>query len=276
MKYLFTLMIATLLSLGMSEPVEAKKFGGGGFGKAFKTSPFKKATPAAPAPASPTKPAAAPQGGKRPGMMGGLMGGLLAGGLFAYLLGSGAFEGLQFMDILLFGLLAFVLFKMFAKRKQAATPQYAGMQRQGFDQPAAQPQFGHSATATTQDDIPMEFPQGFDVKGFENGALEHFALVHKAWDNNDFSVIEEYVHPELLDELKAQRSQYSATLDNQIMDLSASIVRAEPIENGHRISILFRGLMKDMQSNEEHGVFDVWHLEKTANGAWLIVGIEAE
>jgi len=272
MKYLFTLVIATLLSLGASEPVEAKKFGGGGFGKAFKTSPFKKATPA-----SPTKPAAAPEKGKatRPGMMGGLMGGLLAGGIFAYLLGSGAFEGIQFMDILLFGLLGFVLFKLFAKPKQAA-PQYAGMQRQGFEPAADQGQFGQGTFGSSQEEIPMEFPQGFDVKGFEQGALEHFALVHKAWDQGDFSTIEEYVDPVLLDELKHQRSQYSATLDNQIMDLSASIVRAEPIENGHRISILFRGLMKDMQSNEEHGVFDVWHLEKAANGTWLIVGIEAE
>jgi len=122
----------------------------------------------------------------------------------------------------------------------------------------------------------MTFEQGFDAAGFEQGALEHFALVHKAWDQGDFTTIEEYVAPELLGQLKAQRQQYAATLENQILDLTANIVRAEPITDGHRISILFRGLMKDVQSNEEHGVFDVWHLEKQGSNAWLIVGIEAE
>jgi len=264
MKYFFSLLLAGFMLVGAVESAEAKKFGSGGFGKAFQTSPYKKASPA-----SPQKPASSPDKAKssRPGM-GGLMGGLLAGGLFAYLLGSGAFEGLQFMDILLFAALAFVLFKLFAKPK--LRPQYAGMQREAH---GTKTMFtGTSA----QQSIPMEFPQGFDVSGFEQGALEHFALVHKAWDQGDFATIEEYVQPELLDELKQQRQQYSATLENQIMDLSANIVRAEPIIGGHRISILFRGLMKDMQSNEEHGVFDVWHLEKHGSNAWLIVGIEAE
>lgn len=273
MKYFFTLIFATMLSVAAVEDAQAKRFGSGGFGKAFKTSPFKKATPA-----SPQKPATAPEKGKsaaRPGMMGGLMGGLLAGGLFAYLLGSGAFEGIQFMDILLFAVLGLILFKLFAKSR-SQQPQYAGMQRQGFDQAPQQPQFGQAAFGGNQESIPLEFPAGFDVKGFEQGALEHFALVHKAWDQGDFSTIEEYVHPDLLAELKAQRGQYAATLDNQIKDLSASIVRAEPTDNGHRISILFRGLMQDMQSQEEHGVFDVWHLEKAENNTWLIVGIEAE
>ncbi|MGR6873211.1 TIM44-like domain-containing protein [Pseudomonas sp. HK3] len=131
---------------------------------------------------------------------------------------------------------------------------------------------GSQASDTSADTIPLSFPIGFDAKGFEQGALEHFALVHKAWDDGEFGTIAEYVHPDLLEQLKQQRVQYTGQLDNQIIDLSAEIVRAEPLPQGHRISILFRGLMKDMQSNEEHGVFDVWHLEKHASDAWLNCG----
>lgn len=267
MKYVFSLILAGFISLGAVEQAHAKKFGSGGFGKAFQTSPFKKATPA-----SPQKPMAAPNKAKsRPGM-GGLMGGLLAGGMFAYLLGSGAFEGIQFMDIILFALIGFVLFKLFARPKAAS--QYAGMERAAFDQQPGQ--LSGMTPAQSGSSIPLQFPEGFDIHGFEQGALEHFALVHKAWDQNDFSTIEEYVAPTLLTGLKQQRNQYAATLENKILDLSAEIVRGEPIAGGHRLSILFRGVMKDMKSNEEHGVFDVWHLEKAASGAWLIVGIEAE
>ena len=270
MKYLFSIVLAGFLLVSFAEPAAAKKFGGGGFGKTFKTSPFQKQSPA-----SPNK--AAPNGDKskaaRPGM-GGLMGGLLAGGIFAYLLGSGAFEGLQMMDILLFALIGFVLFKLFARPKHA--PQMAGMQRTGFEAPeVANTGFNYQSNSESQS-IPLTFPEGFDVKGFEKGALEHFTLVHKAWDQGELATIAEYVHPDLLAQLTHERGQYAAQLDNQIIDLNAQIVRAEPLPNGHRLSILFRGLMKDMQKNEEHGVFDVWHLEKHASDAWLIVGIEAE
>ncbi|WP_283789868.1 Tim44 domain-containing protein [Bermanella sp. WJH001] len=270
MKYVFSVFLAGILAMTVAEPASAKKFGSGGFGKSFQTSPFKKQTPAAPNKAAPN---AEKSKSMRPGM-GGLMGGLLAGGIFAYLLGSGAFEGLQFMDILLFALIGFVLFKLFARPKQQQ--QYAGMQRSGFEQSNEQAPVFQAQSNTTTDSIPLQFPQGFDVKAFEKGALDHFALVHKAWDEGEFSTVAEYVDPSLLEQLKQQRAQYAAKLDNKIIDLSADIVRAEPIAQGHRLSILFRGLMKDMQSNEEHGVFDVWHLEKGPSNTWLIVGIEAE
>jgi predicted lipid-binding transport protein (Tim44 family) len=269
MKYLFSFVLAGILAVSVAEPASAKKFGSGGFGKVFKTSPYQKQTPA-----SPSKGAKSPEKGKsaRPGM--GLMGGLLAGGMFAYLLGNGAFEGLQMMDIILFALIGFILFKLFARPKQ--TPQMAGMQRSEFDSMNSPTSAFEPQRASSAESIPLEFPSGFDVKDFEKGALEHFALVHKAWDEGEFSTIAEYVHPDLLTQLKQQRAQYAAKLDNQIVDLSAEIVRAERLPQGHRLSILFRGLMKDMQENEEHGVFDVWHLEKHASNAWLIVGIEAE
>ncbi|MFY0641301.1 MAG: Tim44 domain-containing protein [Bermanella sp.] len=271
MKYVLSVFLAGILAMTVAEPASAKKFGSGGFGKAFKTSPFKKQTPASPNKAAPN---AEKSKGMRPGM-GGLMGGLLAGGIFAYLLGSGAFEGLQFMDILLFALIGFVLFKLFARPKQQQ--QYAGMQRSGFDQSHQQaPAFQAQSSGSTSESIPLVFPDGFDATAFEKGALDHFALVHKAWDEGEFSTVAEYVDPSLLEQLKQQRAQYAAKLDNKIIDLSADIVRAEPITQGHRLSILFRGLMKDMQSNEEHGVFDVWHLEKGPSNTWLIVGIEAE
>lgn len=270
MKYLFTFLLAGFLSLGVVEQADAKRFGSGGFGKAFKTSPLKKQTPASPNKAAPTA-----DKGKmtRPGM-GGLMGGLLAGGIFAYLLGNGAFEGLQMMDILLFALIGFILFKLFAKPKPS--PQMAGMQRSGFDSMNSPISAFQAQGASDVESIPLEFPSDFNVKEFEKGALEHFALVHKAWDEGEFSTIAEYVHPDLLAQLQQQRAQFAAKLDNQIIDLSAQIVRAESLPQGHRLSILFRGLMRDMQNNEEHGVFDVWHLEKHGSNAWLIVGIEAQ
>ena len=103
MKKMLTLF-AVILAIGLGAPIaEAKKFGGGkSFGKSYKTAP---AQPVA-KPVDTKNPTVGAQAPKKGGMMGGLLGGLLAGGLFAYLLGSGAFEGLQGMDFLLIALLA--------------------------------------------------------------------------------------------------------------------------------------------------------------------------
>ena len=270
MKLVFSLVMAFFISLSAVEPAEAKRFGSGGFGKAFKTSPFNKATPQKAIPGKATNPAA----GRKPGM-GGLMGGLLAGGIFAYLLGSGAFEGIQFMDLLLFGLVGFVLFKLFAGRKLAA----AGAHQQGaYGQKADYQAFqsNNNAMSSDAEESQMSLPEGFDVLGFTERALDHYKLVHKAWDQGDMLTVKEYLADNLFDQLDQERKEYTAVLNNSILDLSADIVRSEAIIDGHIVSILFRGRMKDVINNQEQGIYDVWHLQQTNNGAWTIIGIEAE
>lgn len=268
-----TLALAVFLTVSVADNAQAKRFGSGGFGKSFSSSPFKKAPATSPSKAN--KPAdkqqAAPAGGQgRKGMMGGLMGGLLAGGLFAYLLGNGAFEGLQFMDILLFGLIGFVLFKLFAgQRRQAAGP--AGQYFQGREQA---PLAGTGQSSVS--DIPMDLPNGMDVSGFTSRALEHFKLVHEAWDKGNMDLVAEYLAPELLQELTEQRRSQNASMKHEVLDLTAEIVRSEPSREGHILSVLFRGRMIDVLENEEMGVFDVWHLQQRDNGPWLIIGIEAQ
>lgn len=267
LKMFFTLALALFLSVSVVEETQAKRFGSGGFGKAFKTTPFKKAP--ASSPAQSNKPADKAQSGRKGGMMGGLMGGLLAGGIFAYLLGSGAFEGLQFMDILLFGLIGFVLFKLFAgSRSQTA----GGPQGQYFQGESNAPM---SSSGIGQG-IPMDLPADLDVNGFTGRAVEHFKQVHQAWDQGNMALVAEYLAPELLDELSRQRADMEGQQDHQVLDLNAEIVRSEAASNGHILSVLFRGRMKDSVTNEEMGVFDVWHLQQRDNGPWLIIGIEAQ
>lgn len=282
MKVVLSVCLAFFIGIMAAEPAEAKRFGSGGFGKSFKTSPFKKAAPvfgqkkssgqkAAPANAQGLNGAK----GKRPGMMGGLMGGLLAGGALAYLMGSGAFDGLQFMDILIFGLIGFVLFKLFFARKPS--PQYAHPAGQtGQTDTAAPHAFEAQNIMQGQDQIPLDFPQGFDVTGFAQRAQEHFSLVNKAWDTGDMSTISEYLAEDLLAQLKAERDQLEGQMSHEILDLDAEIVRSENTVEGHLVSLLFRGRIKDLNSQDESGIFDVWHMRRSENGAWLIIGIEAQ
>lgn len=265
----FSVALAVLISVSFVDDTHAKRFGSGGFGKSFSSSPFKKAP--ASTPAKPNKPADKAQGqpARKGGMMGGLMGGLLAGGIFAYLLGSGAFEGLQMMDIILFALIGFVLFKLFAgRRPQAAGP--AGQYFQGQEAPLA------GSRQSSVGGIPMDLPADLDVAGFTKRAVEHFKLVHQAWDKGDMGVVSEYLAPELLNELRDQRQSQEGVMNHEVLDLTAEIVRSEPSAEGHILSVLFRGRMLDKVAGEEMGVFDVWHLQQRDNGPWVIIGIEAQ
>ncbi len=108
----------------------AKKFGGSkSFGKSFKTAPAQPSSFKSPTTASNksttqsglNNTGKAQKKGLFGGMMGGLLGGLLVGGLIGSLLGGGAFEGIQFMDILIIAGLAFVLFKLLKGMNRAKT-----------------------------------------------------------------------------------------------------------------------------------------------------------
>jgi predicted lipid-binding transport protein (Tim44 family) len=292
MKSLLTLFTAFFMMFAMVSEADAKRFGGGGFGKTYKTSPFasKKAAPA-------KKDGQQQAGQKKGGMMGGLMGGLLAGGLFAALLGSGAFEDIQIMDIIILALIAFVAIKLLkgfmatrAQPQAAAASSFGNMnnqQRQSFEMPRdagspASPVQEVPATQATgfhQDEIPFNLPQGFDQQGFIDGALNHYRTVQESWNKGELEVIEEYVSPELFSALSQQRQKLMVPPQTEILDLNAEIVRADQAGDSAEISILFRGICKDDLEKSQDGIFDIWHLQRDLskeNADWVIVGIEAE
>lgn len=287
MKNLIVFCLAVFLSVGFAHHADAKRFGGGGFGKSFKTSPFKKqSSPFQQKKSEPSKgsdqqrnaaPAnnAAPAKGK--GMMGGLMGGLLAGGIFAALLGSGAFEGVQIMDILLIALVAFIGFKLLRgmRRPAPAAAGYGTAPRQ--EAPTAQ--FRMNTGNQGGGETPMNVPVGFNQNAFLDGALDHYRTLQAAWNEGNLDVVREYVSPELYAELHNQRKEMGVAPQTEILDLDAELVRADQQDGFYQLSILFRGRCKDDVEASEDGIFDVWHLQKPAaqdDAPWLIVGIEAE
>lgn len=271
MKAFWTFFTILFLTFGIASQADAaKRFGSGGFGKSSPTPTQQRQAPqrqdqqqAAPTAAKPGK-----------GLMGGMLGGLLAGGIFAYLLGSGAFEGIQFMDILLIALIGFVLFRLLRRPAAQAAPAYAGATtgaqfRESVTPAAAS---GHSAPV-------IDLPAGFDQAAFITGALEHYRTVQNAWNSGDLDLIAEYVKPELLAELYEQRRAMTEAPQTDIIDLQAEIVAAASRGQTAEISILFRGLVRDAGERSEDGIFDVWHLERDLaqdNAPWLIAGIEAE
>lgn len=281
MKFFVTFLSAMFLLVGVVAEADAKRFGSGGFGKSY-SSPFKSTPAKSPAKASPEQGKASPG---RSGMMGGMLGGLLAGGLFAYMLGNGAFEGLQLMDMLLIGLAVFVIFRLLkgmganqARRPQTASAMDGHQSAPNTQHFQAQQAFNASSSEDASEH-PLNLPENFDADAFIGGALEHYRLVQQAWNDGNLDLIREYVSADLFNALAAQRNRLMVPPKTEITDLNAEIVRADETAQKREISILFRGLCKDELEKSEDGIFDVWHLERdlsNEDAAWIVVGIEAE
>lgn len=289
MKKLLTLFAIVLsVSLAVVPHADAKRFGGGkSFGKSHKTAPAQKQQ--AQRTDTIQKQGTPAQAGAKKGLMGGMLGGLLAGGLLAALFAGGAFEGIQFMDILIIGVLAFVLFKIIkslmgqkAMSQRRPQPAYAGPQghQQPYQRQSQEMQGGNfgGGFGGQQQDVPFNLPSGFDANGFVNRARDHYMQIQRAWNANDLVKIREYVSADLYQSLVDERAQTPGELHNQILFINAELVRADYNRSVAELSLKFSGKYKETPNSPEEDIQDIWHLERDLtkpNTPWLIVGIES-
>ncbi|HHX8542134.1 TPA: Tim44 domain-containing protein [Vibrio diabolicus] len=289
MKRLFSIVALLMFTVAVTPIAEAKKFGGSkSFGKSYKTAPAPKQQQQNTNTVGKDKTA---KSSSEKGLMGGLLGGLLAGGLLAAFFG-GAFEGIQFMDILIIGLIAFVIFRLMrgmlgAKqgsmnqhRQQPAfggnAPKFEQPNMQNFEQQPNTNNGGFGGFGA-QTDVPHNYPPGFDQAAFINGSREHYRILQGAWNHNQLETIEEYVSPSLFEDLKAERAKLDGEQHTDVMYVDAEIVRADYDANKAQLSLQFSGRYRDTVEGVEEEIEDIWHLERdltVPNAPWLIVGIQ--
>ncbi len=292
---LFTLFMAIAFVV---PEADARKLGGGSrsIGKTHRTAPAQPAQqPSTPQQSPDAKPgtagaAGAAAAGSRRGMMGGLLGGLLMGGLIASLFG-GAFEGIQFMDILIIGGIAYLIYR-FMKGRAASQTAQSRPSAQGSTwqqappvQPQRREQVGMPSSApesvtpgSAGDDVPFTLPNDFNMPQFLEGARSHYRTVQKAWDENDQATLAEYLAPEILSIICAERDSLASAPITQVMFVDAELVRAQTSERLAQVSVKFVGRYRDVGEGDEKEITDIWHLERDltqANAPWLIVGIES-
>jgi predicted lipid-binding transport protein (Tim44 family) len=292
MKKLLSVLVLLVASMSLvASPIaEAKRFGGGkSFGKSFKTAPAPKQQQNT----NSINRNTTTQGNKS-GLMGGLMGGLLAGGLLAAFFG-GAFEGVNFMDILILGAIAFFGFKflrgMLGAKAGSMNQQrtaYSGAQTgsQGYQRDAKgdhdfntnfTPNNGGGFGTQAQSDVPHNFYPGFDQSAFVDGSREHYRILQGAWNHNQLETIKEYVSDDLYQELVADRNELGGEQHTDIIFIDAEIVRADYNAERAQLSLQFKGRYRDAVEGIEEDITDVWHLERDMtqdNAPWLIVGIQ--
>ncbi|KEA65286.1 hypothetical protein ADIMK_0243 [Marinobacterium lacunae] len=289
MRTLTTSFLVILLSFLIPvEEVQAKRLGGGfSLGKSYtapkKVSPsptYNKQQDAQSTTTTPTQTTTAP---RRSGF-GGMMGGLLAGGLLGALFFGGAFEGIQLMDILLIGLVGFLLYKMFAGRRQSQ-PAYAGMGteqgqdtqqwRQQADVP--QPPVFDGGIGSSLSEPELELPEWFNKKAFLEQACAHFTGLQKAWDESNWDELSSYTTPELFEELKAQRGRFPERQNTEVVSVMADLINFIDEQSQVIVSLHFYGWLREDEQSGTAEFSEIWHLSRdmsVENADWFIVGIE--
>lgn len=278
MKSALSLFMALCLSLTFALDAHAKRFGGG---KSFGSAPSHQTRQAAP---QQRNDAAQQQAGRQqPAAASGAsrwlgpLAGLAAGGLLASMFMGDGFEGIQFMDILIFGLIAFVIFRLLAARRRQQQPAMAGhgpapMQREMPQQPSI---FGGSAAPVAAAPV-INAPAWFNEQSFVGAAREHFMSLQQHWDANEMDKIAEFVTPQLLEFLKRERAEigdaYQATY---IDDLQIQLDGVDDNAEKTTATLTFSGVSKTSRFDQGEAFSESWRMERLQgeNQPWLVAGI---
>jgi len=269
----FTLMLMVVVSV---PDAEARRMGGG---KSFGSTPAHQSQPAQRQQAPREQAAGRQQQAGAAASSGasrwlGPLAGIAAGGLLAAMLFGDGFEGIQLFDILLLGLIAFVLFKLFARRPQASL-QPAG----GPDMRSAQaPVFSRTAAASapaSSAEVLRDAPAWFDAPLFLRGAEDHFHTLQRHWRDGDRAAMAEYLDPSLLQVLMQTREEQPPAANGFVEQLSARLDGISQQDGRTLVTVSFSGLDRDYPEHEGEWFDESWALERAdgENQPWVIVGI---
>jgi predicted lipid-binding transport protein (Tim44 family) len=264
--------------------------GGKSMGSQRQAQPMEPRQPQAAPQAAPQQPgaAAAPAAAAGGSRWMGPVAGLLAGGLLGAMLFGGAFDGIKFMDILIILLLAggiFFIFRMLARKSQAAAPrseplQYAGAGADAHRPAPSMPPPPPAAAAAPAAAQPAGnyFPAGFDPEGFAQGAKSNFLRLQEANDRGDLTSLRDMMTPALYREVEAEiRERGAATQKTEVVTLDAKVIEVVTEGNHYVASVRFTGLIKE-DGGQPESFSEVWHLEKPLDGksGWLMSGIQQD
>lgn len=288
---------------------DAKRFGGGSsFGsrpsysapyQRSATPPSRPANQQADAPNQSAKPGWA----NRPGLMG-MLGGLALGGLLGSMFG-GAFHGINFMDMLVFGGIAFLLYKLFLAKKAGAEqrPVYNRTadnsyqdKASSYREPQANPSgfdtdilfkkdkntaasAGAYAQPIQQDAgfVAAAIPKDFDQQAFLSGAKIAFANLQKAWDEGDLAEIRGLTTDKVFAEIQDQLKASAAENRTEILKLEAELLEVREVGSELEAVVLFDSIMREDANAQAEQVREVWHFIKpkvSIQPKWYLDGIQ--
>lgn len=298
----FSLFIGLSMSFAVVSDAEAKRLGGG---KSFGSKMFQNKSAKRSNTNSVSKPSKAQKQNtdrkqamsKKGGMMG-LLGGLMIGGMLGALFFGGAFENINFMDILIFGGIALLLFKLLANRgrQQQRTANGAPYDEDAVQAYQADTQsrksaneygsgdanFGSDETHIEEDENVLEtgkIPRNFDQKSFLSGAENVYELLQKAWDDGDLGDLRQFCTDNVFGEIQDQFRAREGDSKTEIISLKSELVNVVITGNSTEATVVFNAQLKEHENGqgEVTSTQEAWYFVRPDNRNehnWLLDGIQ--
>jgi len=232
------------------------------------------------------------------GGMSRFLGGLALGGLLGALFMGGGFEHINFLDILIFGGVAFLLFKLFAARRQGAeraaasgagyyTPgsdsNESAYSRQTHDASDSQGGAGFdtdilSRKGAIPDTGAVSVPSDFDTASFLSGAKSAYEMMQKAWDRGDLAELRSLTTDKVFAELQEQvRARGGAENITDLLKVEAELLEVRDVGADREATVLFDVMMREERDARPSQVREVWHFTRSRNSrqaTWFLDGIQ--
>lgn len=290
------LMLVVALSLILADVGMAKRFGSGrsfgskpGFSKSFSKPSTTRTSPAGNTMGRTGQP-------RRPGFFSGpfgFLGGMLAGGLIGSLLFGGGFGGINFMDILLIGLVIYFGAKFLRRRRssQADMTTSTGQtvrtdhpyERSGQDPGSAWDNL-RSTPADSEEEASgysgqaeaSQIPADFDQEDFLKGAKVLFTRMQTSWDKRDLNDIRQFTSDEVYNEVKAQAQEDPGPSTTEILLINAKVLEVKKEGQETMATVYYDVVMReDPNQSATSQVREVWHFIKTGpDSMWTLEGIQ--
>ena len=281
MRRFLSIALALCVGLTLSLDVNAAKRMGGG--KSFGSAPTHQTRQAAPAQQTPNT-AAPAAAGKAAAASGasrwlGPLAGIAAGGLLASMFMGDGFDGMQIFDFLIFGLIAFLIFRFLAARKRAqqqghpAMAGHAPFQREMPQMPQQAPIFGSAAPAAQP---AFNAPSWFNEQRFVEAGREHFMALQQHWDAAEMDKIAEFVTPQMLNFLKEERASLGDAYQSTYIDnLQVQLDGIDDLADKTVATLTFSGISKSSRFDQGEAFSESWRMERVHgdNQPWLVAGI---
>lgn len=308
--FLVSLVMGMSLSFFIADDAEAKRMGGGrSFGGSSKySSPFKRATPSRQS-VAPTTPAQQRNTNlkqsfaNRGGLMG-MLGGLAIGGMLGALLFGGAFENINFFDILILAGIAFLVYKLFAARRRRAqahtamagaaggmaTARTAHGGSQHRPSTAGQRTFdtdllfkGKSSAGTGgQTQQANKRPAEFDERSFMHGAEHAYRQLQDSWDRGELAGIRNLTTDAVFNELESQLRERQGANRTEVLKLRTQLLEVKEQKGQWQAAVLYDALLREVDETsgthpDPQWVREVWHFVRSAQSGqptWFLDGIQ--
>jgi len=260
------------------EDADARRFGGGSsFGKQRMQAPANNFSQRKAAPQKSTA-TANQRGSARTGMMG-MLGGLALGGLLGAMFFGGAFEGINFMDIVVIGGLIALLIWFLRKKAASQSMAYAGARNTASDtnQDFAQPV--HTAS------IKMLRPV-INEKHFLTAARDIFMRMQTAWDAKDMNDIRKFCTPEIADQIEQDLTAEGVNL-TEVVTLNAELADSWIESDLEWAAVNFSAMMREKTTGNQTvadsdtggEIHETWIFQHDANSddpTWFLAGIQQQ